>query len=156
VLLRKWECFVFPPHLFSASALPCERGNPEGSAVLRCACNACAVQLLQRSRLPFSWTTPPNSPELNALITRFRESYSSMSMSRDSNKLKKSSSDWLNSGNTVTQRVKNSLFVFPVLPAGSTEAHVIWGGILKRRLIAYFIGSISAKNIKIRSRVSKL
>ena len=44
---------------------------------------------------------------------------------------------------------------FPVLP-GSAEAQVIWGGIVKRRLIAYFIGNISAKNIKIRSHVSKL
>ena len=38
---------------------------------------------------------PPNSPELNALITRFRESYSSVS-SCGSKGLKKSSSDWLN------------------------------------------------------------
>jgi len=32
VLLRKQEnrrCFVFPPHLSSGSALPCETGNPE-------------------------------------------------------------------------------------------------------------------------------
>jgi len=34
---------------------------------------------------------------------------------------------------------------FPVLP-GSAEAHVIWGGTVKRRLIAYVIGNISAKN----------
>jgi len=33
---------------------------------------------------------------------------------------------------------------FPVLP-GSAEAQVIWGGILKRLLIVYFIGNISAK-----------
>jgi len=33
---------------------------------------------------------------------------------------------------------------FPVLP-GSAEAQVIWGGIVKRLLIAYFIGNISAK-----------
>jgi len=33
---------------------------------------------------------------------------------------------------------------FPALP-GSAEAQVIWGGIVKRRLIAYFIGNISAK-----------
>jgi len=32
---------------------------------------------------------------------------------------------------------------FPVLP-GSAEAQVIWGGILKYILIAYFIGNISA------------
>jgi len=33
---------------------------------------------------------------------------------------------------------------FPVLP-GSTEAQVIWGSTVKRLLIAYFIGNISAK-----------
>jgi len=33
---------------------------------------------------------------------------------------------------------------FPVLP-GSAEAQVIWGGTVKRLLIAYFIGNISAK-----------
>jgi len=37
---------------------------------------------------------------------------------------------------------------------GNAEAQVIWGGTVKRLLIAYFIGSISAKNIKIRSRMS--
>jgi len=37
---------------------------------------------------------------------------------------------------------------FPIL-TGSAEAQVIWGGIVKRPLIAYFIGNISAKkNIK--------
>jgi len=33
--------------------------------------------------------------ELNALITRFRESHSSVSMSRESKRLKKSSNNWL-------------------------------------------------------------
>jgi len=36
------------------------------------------------------------------------------------------------------------LSCFPVLP-GSAEAQVIWGGIVKRLLIAYFIGNISAE-----------
>jgi len=35
---------------------------------------------------------------------------------------------------------------FPFLP-GSAEAHVIWGDILKRLLITYFIGNISAKKM---------
>jgi len=100
---------------------------------------------------------PPSkkSPKLNALITIFRESYSSVRMNRESKRLKKSSSDWLNSGNALIQRVKNAIFVFFVL-SGSAEAQGIWGAIVKRRLIAYFIGNISDKNIKIRSRVSKL
>jgi len=41
------RCFIFPPHLSSASALPCEIGNPEDSALVHCACNT--VKLLQRS-----------------------------------------------------------------------------------------------------------
>ena len=156
MLLRKWEirwCFVFPPHLSSISALPCDRGNPEGSALVLCACNT--VQLLQSSRLSFSWTMPPNSSELNALITRFRASYTSVNTSRESKRLKKSSSDLLNSGNGLMQRVKNAIFMFVVLP-GSAKAQASWGGVVKHLLIAYFIGSISAKNIKIRSHVSKL
>jgi len=39
---------------------------------------------------------------------------------------------------------------------GSAEAQVISGGIVKRLLIAYFIGNISVKNIKIHSCASKL
>jgi len=93
--VRNQRCVVFPHHLSSASAVPCERGNPEESVLVHCACNT--VQLRQRSRPPVSWTMPPNSPELSALITRFGQSYSSVSMSRESKRLKKSSSDWLNS-----------------------------------------------------------
>jgi len=80
----------------------------------------------------------PNSPELNALITRFRESQ----------RLKKSISDWLNSGNALIQHLseKRRFSCFLVFP-GSTEAQVIWGGTVKRLLIAYFIGNISAKKI---------
>ena len=47
----------------------------------------------------------PNSPELNALITRFRESYSSVSVSREAKRLKKSSS-WLNSGNALIHHLR--------------------------------------------------
>jgi len=47
---------------------------------------------------------PPKSPELNALITRFRESYNSLSMSHESKRLKKSSSR-LNSGNALIQHL---------------------------------------------------
>ena len=61
---------INPPHLSSASALPCKRGNPE---VVHCACNT--VQLLPQSWLTFLSIVPPKSPKLNALITRFRESY---------------------------------------------------------------------------------
>jgi len=68
----------------SASALPCEIGNPQDRALVHSACNT--VQLLQRSWLRSCWTMPPNSPKMNALITRFRKSYNSMSISRESKK----------------------------------------------------------------------
>jgi len=55
--------------------------------------------------------------------------------------------------NTI-QLSENVIFVFPRF--GSAEAQVIWGGIIKRLLIAYFIGNISAKRIKIHSYASKL
>jgi len=67
-------------------------------------------------------------------------------MSRESKRLKKSSSDWLNSANALIQQVKNAIFVFSVLPA-SAEAQVKWGGTLKRLLIAYFIGNISSNRL---------
>jgi len=115
---------------------------------MHCACNT--VQLLWQSRLPFSWTSPPptNSPKLSTLITRFRESYSSVSMSRESKTLMKSRNDWLNSGNALIQHLSEKMrfSCFPVLP-GSAEAHVIWGGTVKLVLIAYFIRNISAKKI---------
>ena len=84
-----------------------------------------------------------NSPELNALTTRLRESYSSVSMSRESKRLKKSR---LHSGNTLIQHLSEKIrfSCFPVL-SGSAEAHVICGGIVKCFLIAYFMGNISAK-----------
>ena len=40
--------------------------------------------------------------------------------------------------------VKMWFSCFPVLP-GSAETQVIWGGIVKRFLVAYFMGNISAK-----------
>ena len=61
------------------------------------------------------------SVQLNILITRLRESYSTVSMSRESKRLKKSSS-WLNSGNALIQHQReNAIFAFPDLP-GRTEA----------------------------------
>jgi len=57
---------------------------------------------------------PLQQPELKALITRFRESYSSMSMSRESKILKKSRSDWLNSVNALIQHLSEKMrFLFP-------------------------------------------
>jgi len=66
-----------------------------------------------------------------------------VSTSPESKRLKKSSSDELNCGNTLIQHLseKKVIFMFP----GSAEAQVISDGTVKRLLIAYFIGNISAK-----------
>jgi len=96
----------------------------------------CLVLCIQHSPTSAALSTsflldhaPPQkkSPELNAVITRLRESYSSM-MSRESKRLKNSSSNWLNSGSALIQRVKNAIFVFPVVPH-SAEVQVTGGGI---------------------------
>jgi len=85
----------------------------------------CATQSNCCSALDsFFLNRAPKSSNLNALITRFRESYTIVSMSRESKTLKKSSSHWVNSGNALIQRVENAIFVFPFLP-GSAEAQVI-------------------------------
>jgi len=83
------------------------------------------VQPLQCSRLHFSWAMPPNMSQ---------------------NWLKKSSSNWLSSGSNTAFEWKMPFSCFLALP-GSAEAQVIWGGIVKSLLIAYFIGNISAKKI---------
>jgi len=42
--VRNHMMLCFPPHLSSASALPCEIGNPEDSVLVYCSCKT--VQLL--------------------------------------------------------------------------------------------------------------
>jgi len=46
---------------------------------------------------------------------------------------------------TQSNWVKYVIFVFPPFARYSAEAQVIWGGIVKRLLIAYFVGNISTK-----------
>ena len=58
-------------------------------------------------------------PELNALITRFGESYSSVSMSHK--EIKQQLVEFWQCTNTARE---NTIFVFPVLP-GTAEAQVI-------------------------------
>ena len=65
--VRNQMMLVFPPHLSGASALACERGNPEDSELVLCGCNT--VQLLQHSRLHFlSWAMPPKAPSWMHLL----------------------------------------------------------------------------------------
>ena len=91
----------------------------------------------------------PDSLKLNSLMTTFTESYSSTSKSCESKRLKTSRSNWLNSGNALIHHLsgKMQFSCFPILP-DSAKARVIWHGVVKCLLIVYFIGNISAKNIK--------
>ena len=115
-----------------------------------CTCIVHATQSNCCGDLDFLSPEPwPNSPELNALVTRFRESYSSVSMNHKSKRLKKSSSDcmvefWQCTNTAFEWKIR--FLCFPVLP-GSAEAQVTWGGTVKHLLIAYFISKISAKKI---------
>jgi len=102
---------------------------------MRCACNT--VQLLRRSRLPFSWTMALNSPELNTLIARLG-SHTAAWLWVVSQKY------WRNqaAGSILAMRFSCSPFCQVV-----QKQYVIWGGKVKRRLIPYFISNISAKKI---------
>jgi len=145
MLPRKYEIipyFVFPPHLSSASALPCEIGNPEDSALVHCACSTVpyccsAIDFLSPEPTAPSWTHWLQNLGSHTAAWVWV-------VTRESKTLKKSSS-WLNSDNALIQHLREKcIFAFPVLP-GSAEAQVIWCGIVKCLLIAYFIGNISAK-----------
>jgi len=128
----------------------------EDSALVHMHCAYNAVQLLRRSRL--SWTMLPNIPELNALIIRFRESYISVIwVASQKDRRSQGATGWILAMQCYNILVKTMRFsCFPVLP-GTAEALIIWGGTVKRLLIAYFISNISGKkNIKMRSHISKL
>ena len=104
-----------------------------------------SLQLLRLSRLPFSYHAP-QQPQLNALTARFRKSYSSVSMSRKpkkTDKIKERLVEFWQCNDTAFEW-KMRLSCFPVLP-DSAEAHITWGGTVRRLLIAYFMGNISAK-----------
>ena len=76
----------------------------------RCTCIVHATRSNCCGALDFlSLKSCPQQHELNALTTRFRESYSSMSMSRESKRLKKSRSDWLNSGNALIHHLSEKM-----------------------------------------------
>ena len=73
----------------------------------------------------------------------YKESYSSVSMSQK---------DWRNQAATgwilaIQHLSKKCNFRVSSFLPGNAEAHIIWGGTVKRFLIAYFIGNISAKKI---------
>jgi len=144
--VRNHKCSVFPPHLSSASALPCEIGNPEDSAL--------GVLYMQHS---------PTSAALTALLTSFLVNYAPNSpygrkhWLQDLGVIQQHEYEsWVKKIEDIKQLVefgqcintafegKMQLLRLPVLP-GSAEAQVIWCGTVKCLLIAHFIGNMSAK-----------
>jgi len=108
-----------------------------------CACNT--VQLLRLSRLSFSWTMPPTAQSWTHWLQDLG-SHTAVWV------WFVGQTDWRNQGATgwilamhwYSIWVKKMRFsCFPLLP-GSLEAQVIWSGRVKRLLIAYFIGNVSA------------
>jgi len=93
----------------SASALRCEIGNQEDSTLVHCAGNT--VQFLQRCQLRLSWT--PTAPSWTHWLQDLGSHTAAWVWVVKSKRLKKSSSDWLNSGNPLIQRLsENAIFVF--------------------------------------------
>ena len=107
---KQMMCVVFPPRLSSASVLPCKTGTQKTAHW--CIIVRTIVQLLQLSRLPFSWTMPSKSPKLHALITRFRDLYSSECQSwvKKTEEIKQRLVEFSQWTNTASE--KNAIFVF--------------------------------------------
>jgi len=81
-------------------------------------CMVCTTQFNSCCAKPtasFLLSYGPNRPELNSINYEILKVYISNNMSSKSTKLKKSSSNWLNSGEAVMQHLseKDAIFVFP-------------------------------------------
>jgi len=119
----------------------------QGSALVHMHCAYNTVQLLRRSRLPFSWTMPLTAlSSVHWLQDLGSHTAAWISVVSQKDWRNQEATDWILAIHWYSIWVKKMRFsCFPVLP-GSAEAQVIWGGTVKRLLIAYFIGNISAKN----------
>ena len=106
--------------------------------------NSCCAELSTSFLLSYS----PNRPELSSVDYKIYGVYSSVNMSCKSTKLKKSSSDWLNSGKTLIQHSsENMRFSVFLCSPGSAKALVRWGGKIKCYLTTYLLINISAKKL---------
>jgi len=110
-------------------------------AHMHCACNT--VQLLRRSRLPFSWTMLPTAPSWTHWLQDLGSNIAAWVV-RQKDWTNQGATGWILAMHGYSSEWKMWFSCFPVLP-GSAEAHVIWGGIVKRLSTAYFIGNISAQ-----------
>jgi len=146
----------FPTSPVYSLCITLRNRKPRKQRMVHCACNR--VQLLQRSRLHLSWTMPPTTMSwMHWLQDLGSHTAKWLSVVRQKD-WRNQTAGWIQTVHSYTAfewKCDFRFSCFPVLP-GSAEAQAIWGGIVKGLLIAYFIGNISAKNIKIPSRVSKL
>jgi len=111
---------------------------------VHCACNT--VQLLPCCPLRFSWTMPPRvrAECIDYKIQGVIQQREYESWAKKIEEITQLVEFWQCTNTAFEWKMQFSCF--PVFP-GSAEAQVIWGGIVKRLLIGYFIGNISAKKI---------
>ena len=118
----------FPTLPISASALPCEIGNPEDSALVHCAGNTLQLLHLSHFVCPERCPQQPRAEHIDYKIWGVIQ--------------QREYESWVNKSDEIKQLVEfrqctNTAFgwkmlfsCFPVLP-GSAEAQVIWGGKVK-------------------------
>ena len=90
-----------------------------------------------------------------------RAGYDVVYVTADNKKCKQTEYKSTNKGWSITSvRIGSCVYNFICtqyfVEEKATEAQAIWGGIVKRLLIVYFIGSIAPTNVKIRSRVTRV
>ena len=131
-------------------------GEDSALVHMHCACNT--VQLLRRSRLPFSWTMSHNSPELKALITRFIGSHTAawvLLWVKKTEEIKDRLVEFWQCTDTAFEW-KNAIFVFPRF-CQVMQKHKLFG---MAKLSVVWLLTLSVtflqKTIKMRSRMSKL
>jgi len=122
-------------------------------------CFAHATQSNCCSALNFLSLEPcPQQPQAKCIDYKIQGVTQQLSMSCESKKLKKTSSNWLNSDNALIQRVKNAIFVLPVLPRNA-QAQVIWGGLVSvlwlLTLSVAFLPKKISKSVHVRESYSK-
>ena len=98
----------FPPHLSNASALPCERGNPRR----QCTGALCVQQSPTTAVLSTSFLLNHVRQQTRAEHVDFKiQGVIQQRISLESKRLKKSSIDWLISGNALIQRVNKKAII---------------------------------------------
>jgi len=155
VLLRKYEirrCFVFPPHLSSASAIPCERGSQKTAQWCFCVQHSPTAAALSTCFLLNHAPQKPRAERIDYRIQGVIQQCWYESWVKNIEEIKQGLVEFWQRTNKA---IKNAIFIFLILP-DNAEAQVIWGGVVKRFWLLTLSVTFLPKNIKIRLRVSKL